>query len=85
MWIKEYSNQYIITVLEFSNFTKKKVLKIFGKVKFIKAPARFKLMIYRFVVNVLTHCSTLLGINYVKEKIYKIIFDFMVISIGSTS
>lgn len=34
-------------------------IKIFGKVKIIKIQARFKLMIYRFVVNALTHCTML--------------------------
>lgn len=38
----------------------------------MKAPAGFKFMTYRFVVNVLTNCATLLGNNIVREKIYKI-------------
>lgn len=41
-------------------------------------------MAYRFVVNALTHYATPFGNNCRKEKVYKIMVDF-VISIRSTS
>ena len=41
--------------------------KIFGKVKVIKSPAGFEPMAYRFVVNHLIHCTTLLDDNIGKE------------------
>lgn len=45
---------------EFSNFTvfdKEKLKKKIGTVKIIKAPVRFELMTYIFVLNFLTYCS----------------------------
>lgn len=72
MLIKEHSNQNTFTIVKFFYFTiftkKKKVLKNFGKVKIIKSPAGFELMIYRFVGNALTTVLTLLG--NISEKIY---------------
>lgn len=55
----------------------KYVLKsnLLGKVQ---SPAGFEAMTYRFVVNALIHCSTLLRTNFGKEKNIKIILDFMV-------
>lgn len=35
-------------------------------------------MTNRFVVNALTHCTALLGNNFEKESIYKIVLDFIV-------
>lgn len=64
MWIKEHYNQNTFTVLQILQYLNKKyVLKFFGKVTIIKAPGGFELMTYGFVVNVLTHCATLLGRN----------------------
>lgn len=60
--------------------TKIKFLKIWKGGKIIKAQAGFELMTNRFIVNTLTHCTTLLRNSFVKEKIYKIIFDFIVYS-----
>lgn len=57
--------------------TKNKFLKI-EKGKNYKSPAGFKLTTNRFVVNTLTHCTTLLGNSFVREKINNIIFDFIV-------
>lgn len=39
---------------------------------------RFKPITNRFVVNALTHCAALLGNNFEKESIYKIVLDFIV-------
>lgn len=36
-------------------------------IRLIKALAGFKHMTYRFIVNGLTHCTWLLGNNYVKQ------------------
>lgn len=42
--------EHCFSKLEFSNMTIAHVLKIFGKVKNIKATARFELMTYRVLV-----------------------------------
>lgn len=58
-------------MLEFLSFAisnQKIRFKIFGKIKVIKAPAGFKLMSYKFVVNALTNCTKLLGNNIGNEK-----------------
>lgn len=82
MWIKEHNDQNTFTVLEFQisqYLTPKFFFKNFGKVKIIKNPAAgFKLITYRFIVNTRNNCATLLGNNFVKEKIFKIILDFFV-------
>lgn len=58
--MKEHYNYDYFTALDFSNLTNKKV-KQFWKGR------HFKLMTYRFVVNALTHCTTLLGDNLRKK------------------
>lgn len=67
----------ILSVLEFqiSQYLTPKILfKNFGKVKIIKNPAAgFELITYRFIVKARYNCATLLGNNFVKEKIFKII------------
>lgn len=82
MWIKEHNDQNTFTVLEFQisqYLTPKFFFKNFGKVKIIKNPAAgFELITYRFIVNAQNNCVTLLGNNFVKEKIFKIILDFFV-------
>lgn len=57
----------------------KTCLKVFEKVKHIKAPTGFKVMTYRFVVNALIHCATLLDNIIGKEIQYILLF----ISMGS--
>lgn len=78
MWIKEPNDQNTFTVLEFQisqYLTPKIFFKNFGKVKIIKNPAAgFELI----TVNARNNCATLLGNNFVKEKIFKIILDFFV-------
>lgn len=59
-------------------------MKLFGKVKIMKAPTVFQLATFIFVFNALIHCATLLGSNFMKEDIYKIILNFIVFSIEST-
>ena len=54
------------------------VIPIIGKVEILKAPAGFKLMTYRFIVNPLTHCTTLFGNKFGKQKVLKIMLQFMV-------
>lgn len=49
-----------------------------GTVKTLKAPAVFERMTYRFVVNAPNHCAALLGNNFGKEKVNKIMLDFIV-------
>lgn len=34
-------------------------------------------MTYRFVVNAPTHCAPLLGSNFGKENVYKVMLDFI--------
>lgn len=51
---------------------------MFGKIKIIKAPARFELVTYRLVDNALFHCAMLLGNIFGKENSYKIILDVIV-------
>lgn len=45
----------------------------------MKAPARFELGIYRFIVNALIHCATRFGNHCGKEleKVYEIMLDFV--------
>lgn len=43
-------------------------LKNSKKEKIIKAQAGFELVSYRLLVNTLTHCTTLLGNYFRKEK-----------------
>lgn len=47
------------------------VFKFFEKEKFMKTPAGFELMAYRFEVDAQTHCATLLGKYVKKEKSFK--------------
>lgn len=49
-------------------------------VKTIKASLRLNLMPYRFIVNTLIHCATLLGTckQFGNKIIYKIMLDFTV-------
>lgn len=56
----------------------------FGKVKFIKAPAEFELMTFRFIVNALTHYATPLGNNFGGEMFIKCLI-LLFILIGSMS
>lgn len=51
----------------------------------MKAPEGFKLASYRLLDNALTLCTMLLGNNFGKENIYKIIFDLIFISIWCIS
>lgn len=51
---------------------------MFGKIKIIKAPARFELMTYRLVDNALFHFTLLLGNIFGKENSYKIILNVIV-------
>lgn len=65
---KVFYNQNNVADLDFFNFTyniwqKKKSFIIFGNVTILNAPGGFKLM-----TNALTHCSTLLGNYFRKEK-----------------
>lgn len=86
MWIKHNFNQNTFTDFKFTNFTifnQKYVLKIFGKVKIIKAPAGFELKTIRFVVNALTHCATLLADNFGGKHFLNYTLSFF--SIGSTT
>lgn len=80
MLIKVHHNQNVFTVLEFSNymytlFDQKICIKNIWTGKIVRVPA---VLTYRFVVNALTLCSTLLGNNFVKEKVYKNMLDFIV-------
>lgn len=59
--------------------------KVFRKVKFINAQADFKLVTYRSVVNPLTDGTELLDNDFGNETIYKIIPNFMIISINNMS
>lgn len=80
MWIKVNYKQNTFIGLEFQilqYLTKKYNLKIFGKVKFLKAPVGFDLVTHSYVVNALINCTTLLGNNFGKENIYKVILDFI--------
>lgn len=66
MWIKlhYYPNDFTTYIPKNIFFT------FFVKVNFIKAPAGFVLMSYRFVVNALPLYATLLGNNFGKENSY---------------
>lgn len=55
----------------------KNTSKIFGKVKFIEASVGYKLMTNKFVVNALTHCTTLLSNNWGKENVYEFMLDYL--------
>lgn len=43
---------------------------MFVKEKIRKAPAGFEFTTYRFVVNTPTHCATLFGDKFGKERIF---------------
>lgn len=72
MRIKVHHNQNTLSVLEFSIYTQfdqnKYDFKIFGKEKIVKGSTGFELIPYRFVVNALTYCATLMGNNLEVEK-----------------
>lgn len=62
----------------------KYVLK-FNFLRKVQSPAGFEAMTYRFEVNAPTHCSTLLGTNFGKEKLQKFYLILWFIFIGITS
>lgn len=59
---KKHYYQNIFTGLDFSNYAIFDQI-LLKKVTFVKAPARFELITYRFASYTLTHCTTLLGNN----------------------
>lgn len=65
-------------MLSFSIFDQNMFYKFFEREKYKKTSAVFELMTYRFVVNALNHCATLLDSNVWNERNYKIIHDFIV-------
>lgn len=70
MWVKVHYNQNTFTCLEFLNITifDQKYVLNFLKSKNYKSSSGIRTLTYRIVINNLTHCATLLGNNFGKEK-----------------
>lgn len=69
---------YRLRIFILQYLTKKKSFKTCLKGKHYKIPSGFEPMTYISVGNPLTHSSLLLGSNFRKETMYKIMLDFIV-------
>lgn len=74
MWITKNYNQNTVTSLEFYDLTihnQKISVSFFGEGTIYKSPtgpAGFKLMTSRFIDYTLTHCATMIGNKFGKDK-----------------